>query len=77
LSFEGVVLALAERVTDGVNGREIKDIEAHSCDVGQMLGTVAQRAVGSRRAGEGAGNNSYHVLKRALARSTLTRSSLS
>src|SRR5215510_1872804 len=62
---ERIIFSLAERVADGMNGWKIEDIETHSCDIGQTVYTVAQRAVLTRCAGEGTGKQ---LIPRAKAR---------
>src|SRR5437879_2491906 len=42
---DAVVRALAMRAADGVDGREVEDVEAHAGDVGQPVLDLAERAV--------------------------------
>src|SRR6185436_6977795 len=55
LRAHGIVRALARRHADGMDGREVEDVEAHLRDLWQALDHVAEgavRAVAAHRARE-------------------------
>ena len=70
--------ALAMRVADWMDGRQVQDVEPHRGDPGQRrFGLAECRARGSGRVPPERGNISYQAPKRARSRSTSTESTWS
>ena len=55
---------------DGVDGRQVEDVEAHGGDVGSRSFDVGEGAVAGGVGRGGAGKSSYQLEKRARSRST-------
>ncbi len=69
---KGIVAALAMGAADGVDRREIENVEAHRGDLRQAPDHVVEGTVACRVAAFRARNSSYQLAKRASGRSTST-----
>ena len=73
---EGVVLPLAKRRADRVDGSEVDDVETHLGYGYKALRRLGEGGAAGGIGSGGAGNISYQAAKRAAGRSTTTSSSL-